>query len=55
MSLRELAYDRRRLERLRRGGVLVVSEPAVLPVTVTRTTWLKRPVAELQFPVFSVR
>lgn len=29
MSLRELSYDRRRLERLRRGAVLVVGEPAV--------------------------
>ena len=29
MSPRELTYDRRRLERLRRGGVLVVGEPAV--------------------------
>lgn len=29
MSPRELSYDRRRLERLRRGAVLVVGEPAV--------------------------
>src|SRR4026209_1017615 len=28
MSPRELSYDRRRLERLRRGAVLVVGEPA---------------------------